>query len=181
MKINTDKHRITRRELKEWVRYDPLTGDMRRIRKVVSKTGRFMTIDKLITGTNNRGYRWVNLFGHMYLVHRLAFLYMTGKHPRGEVDHINGVRLDNRWVNLRDCDSAAQSRNQGVRSDSTSGVRGVTYSKHAHKWVARISQGGVRMSLGYFKSFDEAVAVRRAAEPRLGYHANHGARPAWHE
>ena len=181
MKINTDKHQITRRELKKWVRYDPSTGEMHRVRKVVSKTGRFMTIDKLITGTNNRGYLWVKLFEYMYLVHRLAFLYVTGKHPQGEVDHINGIRLDNRWENLRDCDSAAQSRNQGVRSDSTSGVRGVTYSKNARKWVVRISQDGNRMSLGNFKSFKEAVSVRRAAETQFGYHENHGARPAWHE
>ncbi len=179
MKINTDKHRITRRELKKWIRYEPDTGSMIRTRKVISKTGAFVPIDKLITGTNNRGYRWVKLLGYMYLVHRLAFLYMTGKHPRGEVDHINGERLDNRWVNLRDCDAAAQSRNQGVRSDSTSGVRGVTYSKNAGKWVVRISQRGTRISLGNFESFDAAVAVRRDAETNLGYHTNHGARPSW--
>ena len=181
MKINPDKHNLGRRELMKWVRYDLHTGEMYRIRKIIPKTGAVVAIvSKRVTSSNNRGYRWLKLLGHMYLVHRLAFLYVTGKHPRGEVDHINGERLDNRWVNLRDCDAAAQSRNQGVRSDSTSGVRGVTYSKRAGKWVVRISQFGTRISLGNFDSFDAAVSVRRDAEADLGYHINHGVRPSWH-
>lgn len=179
MKTDPKRKRLTKRDLMSWVTYDPDTGAMRRIKKIVPRTGQPIAIDKPITSRNNRGYYWVSIRKTQYLAHRLAFLYVTGKHPKGEVDHINGDRLDNRWVNLRDCDCAANSRNQGVRKDSTSGVRGVTFSILAGKWVARISDNGVRKSLGNYVSFDDAVRARRAAESRLGYHDNHGRRTSW--
>lgn len=179
MKINRDKHRLTQEQLMTMVRYEPETGLMYRIRAVIPKTGRVVTINKLVNGSNNRGYFWINIERKMYLVHRLVFLYMTGNHPVGEVDHINGDRKDNRWVNLRDSNAAANSRNQGVRRDSTSGVRGVTYSQRSSKWIARISDAGTRISLGYFVDFEDAVLARREAEDRLGYHENHGRRKSW--
>jgi len=179
MKTDPLRKRLTRPELLGVVTYDPDTGLMRRIMRVCPKTGNSVPIDRLVTNRNNRGYYWISIHRTMYLVHRLAFLYMTGEHPNGEVDHINGDRSDNRWVNLRDCDCAANSRNQGVRKDSTSGVRGVTFSSSAGKWVARISDNGVRKSLGYHTTFESAVLARRKAEAELGYHDNHGRRESW--
>lgn len=179
MKINTDKHSITQGQLTQRVHYDPLTGKMTRLTRVRGRKGKLYPCDTEITSKNNRGYCWLKIFGHIYLVHRLVFLYMTGSHPNGEVDHINGDRTDNRWGNLRDCDSFSQSRNQGVRSDNTSGVRGVNYSKRAGKWVVRISQSGERFNLGNYSSFEEAVSVRKNAEGLLGYHPNHGKRESW--
>lgn len=179
MKISKNKLKLSHKELIRWVRYDKHTGKMYRIRRIHPRTKKEYEIDKEVVSANNRGYRWLNILGEIYLVHRLVFLYMTGSHPKGEVDHINGDRQDNRWCNLRDSNSASNSRNQGVRKDSTSGIRGVTYSKLSGKWVARISNRGVRYSLGYFTDKKDACDARRKAEKEFGYHQNHGKRKSW--
>ena len=47
------------------------------------------------------GYRYVEIDGVRYRADELAFLFVTGKWPEGEIEHINGDRSDNRWENLR--------------------------------------------------------------------------------
>lgn len=184
MKINPEKHNLQKEDIDKLVKYDPITGEMRRILKIHPKSGKYYPCDDLVTGSNNRGYKWLKMKGHMYLVHRLAFVIMTGNHPNGEVDHIDGNRQNNKWENLRDCSPLAQSRNQGLRKDNTSGVRGVNYNncktnRSAKRWVARISHNGERILLGNFHTFAEAVAVRKQAEIDYGYHENHGKRQSW--
>lgn len=178
MKINSDKFILTQDELKKIIQYDPTTGQMVRITKR-GKVNHYIPVNYPLMSSNNRGYRWVSIGRVVYLQHRLAFLWMAGKHPDGEVDHINGDRQDNRWENLRDSDATGQSRNQGIRKDCTSGVRGVTWSSIHKKWVARISNLNVRHSLGYFKNFNDAVNARREAEIKYGYHENHAKRNSW--
>jgi hypothetical protein len=185
MKIDHSRSEMTQETLQFYCRYDYMTGDFWRVTRFDS-WGNTKVINKLVTSKNNRGYKWLNIFGKMYLVHRLAFLYMTGNHPTNEVDHINGDRTDNRWLNLRECDSSTNSRNQGIRKDCTSGVRGVNYntaksSRSLKRWVARISHQGERIMLGNFETFEEAVAARKKAEIDLGYHPNHAKRKSWSE
>ena len=50
---------------------------------------------------NSEGYRIINIDGIEYYAHDLAFLYMTGEVPKGEVEHINGIKDDDSWKNLR--------------------------------------------------------------------------------
>ena len=183
MKIDQGRFELTQETLKFYCHYDKITGEFRRTLKFDS-WGNTVRVDRLIIGKNNRGYRWLKLLGKVYLVHRLAFLYVTGSHPKGEVDHINGDRLDNRWLNLRDTDCFSNSRNQGIRKDCTSGVRGVNFhpnKKGLKKWVARISHKGVRILIGNFETFGEAVTARKKAEIDLGYHPNHAKRESWSE
>ena len=102
---------------------------------------------------------------------------MTGHHPSGEIDHINGDRLDNRWVNLRDVTAFDNARNQGERKDNTSGCRGVT--RNGAGWMARISHDGVRYGLGTFRNKSDAIHTRKCAEEYLEYHPNHAKRESW--
>lgn len=180
MKINPEKASLTEADLKRYFTYNPVTGEFRRILRRDS-WGNEKPVNELITGTNNRGYRWVKINKHVHLVHRLIVLYMTGEHPRGEVDHIDGDRLNNCWVNLRDTNPFENSRNQGNRVDNTSGCRGITFNSRSMKWVARISHGGTRYSLGYHDNIDDAIAARKEAERRFGYHPNHAKRESWRE
>lgn len=182
MKIDPFRLTLTEEELKRYYTYDPITGEFRRILR--RTRGGVVPCSDLITSKNNRGYLWVKVGGKMCLVHRLIVLYMTGEHPKGEVDHINGDRLDNRWVNLRDTNVFENARNQGNRTDNTSGCRGVTYHRNhlaEKKWQARISNHGVRYSLGYYLTKEEAMAARKGAEAILGYHPNHARRESWRE
>jgi len=80
------------------------------------------------------------------------------------VDHINGDRLDNRRENLRIVTAGQNCMNSGLRSNNSSGTRGVHFCKTRLRWVAQIKVGKKSLLLGRFQTQDEAVAARRAGE-----------------
>ena len=87
------------------------------------------------------------------------------KIPDGmEIDHINGVRHDNRIANLRLATSTENSRNMAIPTHNTSGVSGVTYRKNRGTWQAQISIGNVTKYIGSFSGFEGAVSARQDAE-----------------
>ncbi len=108
--------------------------------------------------------------------HRAAFAIVHGYWP-DQVDHINGVRDDNRAVNLRPSDSTQNGRNMRRRDDNTSGVTGVSWDKRVRKWLARIAVNQRDTPLGYFKDKADAVAARKAAERKYGFDPMHGRSP----
>ena len=81
-----------------------------------------------------------------------------------EVDHINRDKLDNRRSNLRICTKTQNNVNSAIRSDNTSGVKGVSWSQKYEKWHAYLHLNGKRRLSRYFKEFLEAVEARRQAE-----------------
>lgn len=105
--------------------------------------------------------------------HRIIWKMMTGGEPP-EIDHINGARADNRWLNLRAVSHAENGRNQKRRITNASGVNGVCFDKSQMKWMAQIRAQEGNKFLGHFTSLAEAAAARKAAERRYGYHQNHG-------
>jgi hypothetical protein len=114
------------------------------------------------------------IFKKDYQAHRLAFLWMTGSFPASEVDHINGVRDDNRWGNLRAVTPTQNAQNQRLPSNNKSGVIGVHWNKQANRWCARIKVNGRVVHIGLFSTLEEAVAARAKANEKYGYHPNHG-------
>jgi hypothetical protein len=174
------KNDLTQELLKRYFTYDPETGNFVRIMRRDRWGERVCS--ELIKSRNNRGYLWVRIFNETHLVHRLIVLYMTGDHPHGQIDHIDGERLNNKWVNLRDVNPFENSRNQGNRIDNSTGVRGVTYratGRGLKRWKARISHMGVRYDLGEYLTKGEAINARMLAEKRFGYHPNHARRESW--
>lgn len=163
---------ITADEARELLNYDPETGVFtRRVRTC----GR-VKVGEPAGSVNGRGYLRIRLKTKQYLAHRLAWLIMEDEFPPEQIDHINGVITDNRWCNLRSVTRTENDRNRAVRRDSASGVMGVRRHGRADGWVARITVGGQRMNLGYFKSLDDAIAARKSAEAKHGYHVNSGRR-----
>ena len=135
-----------------------------------------MSFNANIAGTiagsaNGGGYLSIGLFGRNYKSHRLAWLYVYGKWPAGQIDHINGIGHDNRMKNLRDVPRAENTKNIRSRVNST-GVPGV--SAHYGKFRARISINGKRKHLGSFDTSDEALAAYRAAVLANGFDPLHG-------
>ena len=93
-----------------------------------------------------------------------SFYADMGDRPDNHVlDRINtelGYTKDNcRWVNRSE--SAYNTRKQ---CNNTSGKTGVTWSEKERKWVARIDSGGKSISLGSFKSKQQAIDKRVEAE-----------------
>ena len=109
-----------------------------------------------------KGYYAIGISRWPRYVHRLAFLYMTGKWPSEEVDHIDGDRSNNRWANLREATHSQNKQNTGRRGHNTAGFRGV-YHHRDGGWVARIKIGEKRVSLGYFATPEEASRAYETA------------------
>jgi hypothetical protein len=168
----------TQQNLKLLCHYNPETGVFRRIRKI-TWVGNFVSSDSTPTKVTKYGYYQINIFGRPYAVHRLAFLYMTGRFPKHDIDHINGDRTDNRWVNLREVTRRENMMNVGVRSNSTTGVTGVSRRKDTGKYLAYVDVMGKRIRLGNFVTLVEAVEARDKASKYYGFHANHGKRTRW--
>lgn len=89
----------------------------------------------------------------MHAEHRLAFLYMTGAWPADQVDHINMVRDDNRWANLRQADQSLNQRNRR-KSRGETGVLGAF--RNGRRFMARIHYDGHQHYLGNFATAEEA-------------------------
>lgn len=120
------------------------------------------------------GYLRVGFNKRQYLVHRVIFLYHHGFLPEC-LDHINGIRSDNRIENLRPATKYENICNSKFRSDNTSGVKGVNWNKIKNRWQARIFVNKKVISLGYYKDLELAELVMM--EARNLYHkeyANHG-------
>lgn len=142
---------LTRENLKSQFHYDPDTGEFTR---TVNSGGR-------LSGTkagnlSDGGYIRISVFNKSYRAHRLAWLYMTGEMPSMHIDHINGVRHDNRFSNLRVASNAQNMHNIGKYENNTSGYKGVSWHKAAQKWCAQIKVNGKRIYLGIYESAELA-------------------------
>lgn len=150
---------FTRARLLEVFDYSPETGAL-----VDRSTG-----DEVVR-TNNYGYRWVWSDGAALLVHRIAFRVMTGEWPTAMVDHIDGVRTNNAWRNLREANHSlnAQNYKRAMRTNKL-GVLGVCIDPRAGSkpFRAGIEINGKKHSLGTFQSCIEAEAAYREAKARL--------------
>ncbi len=86
---------------------------------------------------------------------------MTGEESKKEIDHIDGDRSNDRWCNLREASSSENKMNMAIRSDNTSGVKGVGWNKRLSKWHVRVKVRGIQYHIGYF---DDLVAAKEARE-----------------
>jgi hypothetical protein len=174
---------LTQARLKSRLHYDPDTGIFTWLFMPREK----FTCDRLWNARNARfsgkgagcldtttGYFKTSIDGCLYYLHRLAYLYMEGSWPTDQIDHINQVRTDNRWTNLRPVTHQENLQNTKRRSDSTTGVTGVCWHKAARKWSAQITLGGKSKHLGLYETIELAAAARTAAQMEYGFHANHG-------
>ena len=116
-----------------------------------------------------QGYRTGAIHNRLYQAHRVVWAMHNGEWPKGQIDHINGDRSDNRIENLRDVDAFQNSQNSRLRTDNTSGTPGVTFFKERGQWTARICVNGKRHHLGYFSSAEDASKARMEAEIKLGF------------
>jgi len=111
------------------------------------------------------GYRYVKIDGTCYPEHRIIYLFHFGIATL--LDHINGVRDDNRIENLRPCTVQQNRYNAGLNKNNKSGVKGVFWFKRTKKWSARLGINGKQIHLGYFVNLDEARLIVETERKRL--------------
>lgn len=122
---------------------------------------------------DGKGYLVVSIRYKKYLVHRLAWI-MHGRADVPFIDHIDGDKLNNRIENLREADYVINNRNAGLRHDSTSGIKGVSWNKREKKWVGQVWRFGTLYRTKMFRDKDEcAAAVRELRQALHGEHARH--------
>jgi len=136
------------------------------------KTGKILRKGKSCGSLcKTHGYRQVKIHQKRVPEHRLAYMLVTGKEiPKGMViDHVNRIKHDNRWCNLKLTTQAENNKNKSVSVHNTSGTVGVSYVKKSNKWKAVINVNGKHTWLGSFTSKEDAVKCRLDAEKLYGY------------
>ena len=136
---------LTHERLLQVVRYNPETGVW------VWRASRYPIRNgtKAALGLDDKGYHRIKIDGTLYRAGRLAFFYMMRKWPI-QIDHIDGNRGDDRWINLREATCSENCRNRKVRRDSTTGAKGAT--RNQRTFIARV--GG--RYLGCFATAEDA-------------------------
>lgn len=111
-----------------------------------------------VAGCVNRGgYIEIRIERKTYLAHRLAFVWVTGELPSGEVDHIDGLRANNSFANLRAVSSVINHQNQRkAHRSSKTGLLGVSWKASKGRYRASIDVEGRKLHLGYFRDKDAA-------------------------
>jgi hypothetical protein len=147
-------------------RYEPETGRLFRIRRL----GKF-PIGEAKGTINNQGYVVISLNGRPTLAHRVAWLLMTKKWPEEQVDHINRVKTDNRWCNLRAA-SLAQNNGNVIKKKTRDLPIGVRRAKDSNvkPFFAAISVNNKGLYLGSFRTPEEAHAAYLEAKRK--YHGD---------
>jgi len=173
--------RISIEDLRQLLIYDPETGLFvwrQRTEKYCASelsarrwNQRFAGMPAFTT-LHSAGYLEARVLWEPVLAHRAAWAMHFGRWPPFQIDHQNGNRKDNRIANLREATQTDNNRNLSRSKRNTSGVVGVSPAKG--KWVARICEGSKVIHIGTFANIDDAIAARRAAEIRHGFHPNHG-------
>jgi hypothetical protein len=138
-------------EAREFFNYDPKSGDFFRIKKV-SKYSNTIVGEK-VKYVNTQGYIQFGFKGKTYKVHRTAWLLYYGESPK-VIDHINGIKTDNRICNLRSVNLHINNQNRHKHRNGK--IIGTSYRKEMNKWRSEIRLNGKRINLGHFNTEQEA-------------------------
>ncbi len=155
---------IIAERVRELLKYDPETGIFTRKIRTAQRHKIGDRADFLVTSGNSEGYCRVSFDSKRYLAHRVVWLYVHGSWPELDIDHINGIKSDNRLANLREVDRSTNLQNmRHARKDNKTGFLGV-YLHTQGRYVARIQKNGKCSYIGIFdcpKEAHEAYLVEK--------------------
>ena len=153
---------LTAARLRELFHYEPETGVFTRLVRVTNN----IPTSKPVGTLNQEGYIRTKIDRQIHLLHRLAWLYIHGHHPALLIDHINGIKTDNRMANLRQATITENMQNQRKAQKGTkSGLLGA-YA-NSGKWKSAIQVDGITHNIGNFDTAIEAHEAYIAAKRRL--------------
>ena len=156
------KSDVTQESLRNLLEYSSITG--RFTWKVKASTRETIGSN---AGSDRNGYRRIVINKSCYMAHRLAWLYVHGEWPNGEIDHVNRIRNDNRIDNLRIATRSQNQSNIGVLSNNKCGFRGVSWHKASKAWRATIRLDDKEEHLGIFPAPELAAIARNARAKEL--------------
>jgi len=129
----------------------------------------------IVSKIDKDGY--IRLFVNMRYIyaHRAAWLICHGSFPEIQIDHINGVRNDNRISNLREATRSQNMHNMSISKNNKSGYKGVSLHKSTGLWQAKLKSGGVIVFRKFYKTKEEANnALIKERKKAHGEFCNHG-------
>ncbi len=130
------------------------------------KTCRKVKVGSIAGSLDETGYRRIGFGGRVYRANRLHYIAVHGSIPEGYmVDHSNNISSDDRIENLRLATDSQNRTNARIRSNNTTGHKGVNVNKKTGKIRAYINIDGKQVHLGMFESVEEASkAYQKASE-----------------
>ena len=126
------------------------------------------------TTVSGNGYLYGSVNSVKMRAHRVIWALCHGEQPSDQIDHINGIRTDNRIENLRVVSRQENMRNTALLRNNTSGVCGVSWNKARGKWLAHIKIDGRLKNIGLFDRLEDAAVARAEASARYGFTKRHG-------
>jgi hypothetical protein len=151
---------LTQAELHEVLSYDPETGEFHWLVKPSARVAE----GSLAGNIGVKGYRYIGYKRKSYQAHRLAWLYVYGKFPAGDLDFKNCDTLDIRIENLREATKSQNAANSGARANK---LKGAYWHEPDRKWTAGIQRNGKHIWLGNFDTEEEAHAAYCEAARKL--------------
>ena len=123
----------------------------------------YSRLGKIVKTKQTNGYIYMYLYENQkninLLGHHFAWYCFYRNCNTNQIDHINGIRTDNRILNLRNVTSKQNSWNRTK-------AKGYYWNKHRNKWQAQI-KGNKSINLGYFNTEEEARNAYLAAKEKL--------------
>ncbi len=154
---------LTQERLKELLHYNPETGifTWKISPRANVKSGN-------VAGYSAHGHIQITIDRKAYMSHRLAWLYVHGTWPIGQIDHINCIKTDNRIINLRDVSHSVNMQNiHNPQKNNSCNYRGVYFFKPMNKYASRIRANGKSYFLGYFDKAEDAGMAYVKAKSNL--------------
>jgi hypothetical protein len=141
------------------VSYNPVSGKITRIVATSQNT----RAGQEAGFTDSLGYITLGILGCTVRAHRVAYLLMTKTWPpkNFQIDHIDGIKSNNAWANLRLATAGQNRCNVAILKTNSSGVKGVSWFRLMNKWRVYVTKNGKQYSGGYYETLQDAkIAVR---------------------
>lgn len=161
--------------LRQRLSYDADTGELRwRDCPAAGERWNSRWAGRIAGSVKPDGYTAVCVNYRMMRAHRVVWAMHHGFWPELDIDHINHDRSDNRIANMREVSRRRNCKNQSLSKANTSGHTGVSWCKRTQRWLAQVHPNRQAVFLGRYARLEDAVAARKAADVKYGFHDNHG-------
>lgn len=150
--------KLTHERLIELLSYDPMTGWF----VWLKPTSPRVSVGSRAGVVAANGRRYISLDSEKFMAHRLAWFFLHGEWPEGDVKQKNDDFDDCRADNLEDVSRSVASRARSLDNRNKSGYRGVSQDKRGH-WQAFITRNYKQVFLGNFDTPEDASTAYEAA------------------